>query len=452
MPAHSLLGQRAIVLGASMGGLLAARVLHDHFGEVVLVERDSLTGSGHRKGVPQSRHTHALLARGGQILERLFPKITGELVAEGAVLADALGDARRFIGGGYYCRPQCGRKGILVSRPLLEAHVRQRLLALPNIRLKDEHDVLGVEADGAERVTGARIAPVAGAASGETVPADLVVDATGRGSKSPAWLTALGYEAPAEEKVQIGLGYSTRIYRRTPEHLGGALTLMITPTPASLRAAIVLAQEGERWIMTLVGYDRSRPPGDDAGFVEYTRGYPTQDLYDLVRSAEPLCDPITATFPANQRRRYERLTRFPGGFLVIGDAICSFNPMYGQGMSVAAAEAEALAACCQEGLDGLALRFFRRSAEVVDIAWALSAQNDSRLLNPQADRSARTRFLQWYMARLHVAARRDPQAALAFLSVVGLLAPPSSVLRPRMALRVLRGGRFRPVEVPMRPG
>jgi 2-polyprenyl-6-methoxyphenol hydroxylase-like FAD-dependent oxidoreductase len=439
MPALSPLGQRAVVLGASMGGLLAARVLRDHFGEVVLVERDDLSGSGNRKGVPQGRHTHALLARGGQTIEQLFPGITGELVAEGAVLADPTGDARRFIGGGFYCRQPCGRKGILAGRPLVETHVRRRLLALPNVRLRSEHDVLGIESDGAGRVTGARIATTSGTGSAEIVPADLVVDATGRGSKASAWLTAMGYEAPSEEKVQVGLGYSTRFYRRSAEHLGGALTLMIAPTPTSLRAAVVLAQEGDRWIMTLVGYDGNRPPTDGAGFVEYTRGYPVPDLYDLVRSAEPLSDPIPATFPANQRRRYERLTRFPEGFLVIGDAICSFNPLYGQGMSVAAAEADALAACCGEGLAGLALRFFRRSTEVVDVAWTLAADNDRRLLHPDADRSARTRLLRWYMGRLHVAARRDPAAAMAFLSVAGLLAPPSSLLKPRMALRVLRG-------------
>src|SRR5687768_14588911 len=174
-----------------MAGLLAARVLHDHFAEVILVERDGLSGSGPRKGVPQGRHTHALLARGGQIVERLFPGITAELVNDGAVLADPLADAWRFINGGYYCRQPCGRKGILVGRPLLETHVRRRLLALPNLRLRSEHEVLGVTSDGDRRVTGARIAAVAGVGSGETVNADLVVDATGRGSKAPAWLTAL---------------------------------------------------------------------------------------------------------------------------------------------------------------------------------------------------------------------------------------------------------------------
>jgi 2-polyprenyl-6-methoxyphenol hydroxylase-like FAD-dependent oxidoreductase len=186
-----------------MGGLLAARVLHDHFDEVVLVERDDLSGSGHRKGVPQGRHTHALLARGGQTIERLFPGITGELVAQGAVLADALADARRFIGGGYYCRQPCGRKGLLVGRPLLETHVRHRLLALPNLRLRSEHDVLGLASEGG-RVTGARIAPVGGTGPGQTISADLVVDATGRGSKAPAWLTAMGYDPPEEEEVRVG--------------------------------------------------------------------------------------------------------------------------------------------------------------------------------------------------------------------------------------------------------
>ncbi len=431
---------RAIVLGTSMGGLLTARVLRDHFAEVILVERDSLSDAGPRKGVPQGRHTHGLLPRGAQVLEQFFPGIAGELAMDGAVLYDPLNEARRFIGGGYYCQQPCGRTGLMATRPLLEAHVRRRVLALPNVRLRDGHEALGLTAaEGSGRVNGVRLARAGERELVEVVSAGLVVDATGRGSRAPAWLAGLGYPAPEEERVEIGLGYATRFFRRRPEHLGGAKMVQVTPTPALRRAAIVHAQEGERWIMTLVGYHGDRPPDDDAGFAEFARSLPAPDVYDLIRRAEPLGDPLPATFPANQRRHYERLPRFPEGFLVTGDAISSFNPMYGQGMSVAAIEAAALAECCAAGFEGLAPRFFRRASAVVDLAWGMTAGNDRRLLAPDVAQSARTRFLQWYLGRLHVAARCEPDAALAFLSVSGLMARPTSVLRPAVALRVLRG-------------
>ncbi|MGH7526117.1 MAG: hypothetical protein ACREMX_05390, partial [Gemmatimonadales bacterium] len=310
----------------------------------------------------------------------------------------------------------------------------------PNVRLCVAHEALGVTAaEGRGRVTGVRIAPIGGRGPVEAVEGDLVVDATGRGSRAPAWLAELGYAPPEEERVQIGLGYATRFYRRRQEHLGGAKMMLVTPTPGLHRGAIVLAQEGERWIMTLLGYQGDRPPTDDASFEEFARSLPAPDVYDLVRQAEPLGDPVPATFPANQRRHYERLTRFPDGLLVTGDAICSFNPMYGQGMSVAAAEAAALEECCAGGPERLGFRFFQRASEVVDLAWGVTAGNDRRMLAPGADQSARSRLLQWYMGRLHVAARREPAAALAFLGVTGLMAPPASVLRPAVALRVLRG-------------
>ena len=430
-------GGRAVVIGASMGGLLAARVLADAFDEVVVLERDSFPPRGeHRKGVPQGRHTHALLPRGRDALDELYPRLSEELVAEGAPLA-APHQARRFIAGGYYCRFPSPLRSLLVSRPLLEAHVRARTLALPNVCAREGMDVRGLATAG-EVVAGVRVAPHDPPdLPPETLDADLVVDASGRGSRAPAWLEAMGYAAPEEERVEIGLGYASRLYRREPHHLGGDQVLMVTPVPGCPRGSVSLAQEGDRWIVTLLGYRGDHPPADDRGFTEFARTLAAPDVHELISEAEPLCDPVPAKFPANQRRYYERLVHFPRGLLVFGDAVCSFNPMYGQGMTVAALQALALRACLAGGGPPPPRRFFAAAARAVEAPWLLTVGNDRRFVEPAAARSAGTRFVQWYVGKLHVAARKDPVAAQAFIRVTGLLDPPPSMLRPRVAAHVL---------------
>ena len=198
-----------------------------------------------------------------------------------------------------------------------------------------------------------------------------------------------------------------------------------------------MAQDGERWILTLVGYFGDYPPTDEAGYLAFARRLPTSDVYDLISTAKPLSDPVPFKFPSNLRRRYERLTRFPAGLLVIGDAICSFTPIYGQGMSTAAMEVMALRACLADGEEDLPQRFFKQAAVAVDIPWALTVGNDRRLAGAKAPMPRR--LINWYMAKLQRAARRDPELALAFQSVSNLFAPPQSLLHPRLAWRVLKG-------------
>ena len=254
--------------------------------------------------------------------------------------------------------------------------------------------------------------------------------------------------SPEEERIEVGVGYASRHYRREPHHLGGDLSALVAPTPACRRAAVVAAQEGGRWVVTVVGFHGDHPRTDSDGFVGFAQGLAVPDVHELVSRAEPLDDPVPASFPANLRRRYERLSRFPDGLLVFGDAICCFNPMYGQGMTVAALQALALRECLASGTGGLAPRFFRRAARAVDTPWTLATGNDQRLLRSGAPRSnVAARLLEWYVGRLHVAARRDPVAALAFVRVTGLIDPPEAMLRPRVAAHVLWGNLRRdPVE------
>jgi 2-polyprenyl-6-methoxyphenol hydroxylase-like FAD-dependent oxidoreductase len=435
------LGERAVVLGASMAGLLAARVLSDGYGQVTVVDRDELPeASMHRRGVPHGRHLHALAARGQQALEELFCGLTAELVADGVPAGDMLADTRLYFSGHRLRRAPTGLGLLCASRPVLEGRVRARVRALPNVRFVDRCDVVGLATTpDRRRVTGARLLRRADGSAEELLGADLVVDATGRGSRTPAWLEALGYPRPAKEQVRVGLGYATRIYRLPPDALGGDLAVLQAATPRHPRAGALQLLEGDRWMVTLAGILGDHPPTDPVGFLAFARSLRFPDIYQAVRDATPLDDPVAFRFPASVRHRYEKLDRFPDGLLVMGDAVASFNPIYGQGMSVAALEALALRRHLAHGTAPRPRHWFRELARVVDVPWDIAAGGDLVFPGVQGRRTAKVRLVSAYLARLHAAAAHDADLAGAFVRVAGLVAPPGSLLRPGVAARVLRG-------------
>jgi 2-polyprenyl-6-methoxyphenol hydroxylase-like FAD-dependent oxidoreductase len=448
------IGDRAVVLGASMAGLLAARVLADSYTQVTVIDRDQLPqASTHRRGVPHGRHLHALLAAGQQALEELFPGLTAELVAHRVPAGDVLGNGRWYLNGHRLRQTHTGLVALCASRPFLEGHVRGRVRALPNVRLLDACDILGLTATpDRRRVTGARVLHRAGGNAGaeEVLGADLVVDATGRGSRTPLWLEALGYPCPESEQVRIGLGYATRTYRLGPDALGGDLGMLHGSTPEHPRGGALLLLEGDRWMVTLSGILGDYPPTDPDGFLAFARSLRFPDIYEAIRDGEPLDAPVAFRFPASVRRRYERVGRFPDGLLVVGDAVCSFNPIYGQGMSVAAVEALVLRRHLQRHITPQPRRWFRELARVVDVPWEIAVGGDLVFPGVQGRRTLRVRLVNAYVTRLHAAAAHDASLASAFLQVAGLVAPPQSLLRPRVALRVLRNG-LRPAAHPRSP-
>jgi 2-polyprenyl-6-methoxyphenol hydroxylase-like FAD-dependent oxidoreductase len=436
------IGDRAVVLGASMAGLLAARVLADAYRQVTVIDRDELPeASTHRRGVPHGRHAHALLARGQQALEELLPGLTAELIGQGAPAGDLLADSRWYVNGHRLRQVHIGLVSLCVSRPLLESHVRARVRALPNLRFLDRCDIVGLATTpDAGRVTGARVRRADGGAE-EVLGADLVVDATGRGSRTPSWLRALGYAPPETEQVRVGLGYATRTYRLPPDALDGDLGVLDATTPGHPRGGALLRLEGGRWMVTLAGMLGDHPPTDPDGFLDFARSLRFPDIHAAIRDAEPLDDPVGFRFPASARHRYERLDRFPDGLLVMGDAVCSFNPIYGQGMTVAALEALTLGRHLREGAGPRPRRWFRRLARVVDVPWDIAVGGDLAVPGVQGRRSVKIRLANAYIARLHAAAEHDPGLATAFVRVAGMVAPPRSLLRPGVAVRVLRGSR-----------
>jgi 2-polyprenyl-6-methoxyphenol hydroxylase-like FAD-dependent oxidoreductase len=440
----SKIGTHAIVIGASMGGLLAARALANHFQSVTVLERDAFPADDvARKGVPQGRHAHGLLARGRDVIEAFFPGWTDEVVAAGGLFGDIANDVH-WIGHGVRLKAgPSNLAGLLASRPVLEGQVRRRLAALPGVRLIERCDVQGLLADG-ETVRGVRV-EIEGRL--EEIAADLVVDAGGRGSSSPAWLKSLGFDTAVEEKIEIGAGYTTRVYRRKPTDLGGKLAVVVAGSAPNWRNGVVLAQSEDRWIVSIGGYLGDHAPADEQMFAAYAASMTAPEIHQVVASAEPLSDFLTYRFPASQRRRYEKLARFPRGLLVFGDAICSFNPVYGQGLTVAAQEAAALDDCLRRGAGELAQRFFKAAASVVDVPWDIAVGNDLRHPVVKGPRPAMVRFINWYIGKLHTAAQHDEKLAYAFLRVANLVAPPPTLLSPSVAWRVLRGN-LRPATEP----
>jgi 2-polyprenyl-6-methoxyphenol hydroxylase-like FAD-dependent oxidoreductase len=432
--------QRAIVIGGSMSGLLAARVLCDHFKEVVLFDRDVFPQAVEcRRGVPQGQHAHALLSSGRVILDSFFPGLLGDLVDQGAIRAQYL-KVRWFDNGVYHTRFD-GLEGLLVSRPRLEGYVRERIVKLPNLQIKATHDVDSLIFDG-DRVAGARVNSARHHAD-EAVTADLVVDATGRGSQSPIWLDRAGFPRPKEEAIRVGLGYTTRIFRRKAEHLNGDLVTICPSAPPQRRGGVALAMEGDRWMVTLFGMLGDHPPTDAEGFTAFAKTLPAPDVHEVVSQAEPLTDPVPFKFPQSTRRHYEHTARFPEGYLVFGDALCSFNPIYGQGMSSAALQAAELQKCLVAGDAALAPRFFKAAASVVDAPWTMAVGGDLRYDEVEGQRTGMVKFVNWYIGKLHIAAAGDPKVALAFHRVANLLDPPPSLMQPSIALRILKGNLMR---------
>ncbi len=439
-----VLGDRAVVLGASMGGLLAARVLADSFKTVAVIERDELPDDPvSRRGVPQGRHVHALLPRGARILGELFPGLLDELVAAGAPVWDD-GDLSK----GYFSYSDHAvlRSGVVVgdpkemalympSRPLLECHVRRRLQASPNVTIRDRHDVaeLTSTAD-RNRITGVRVVDRA-TGSEEELTADLVVDAMGRSAHTPALLENLGYGRPAEEHITMHTTYVSQ-RMRIPSGTLKEMLALISPAPGRPTGMFLVGYEHDTWIFTVFGLVGHEPPRDLAGMLTFAEHYSPAHLLAAVRAGEPLGPVVQHRMPSSQWRRYDKMRRLPDGLLACGDAICSFNPIYGQGMSVAALDAVALRDCLRRGVSDLPRRYFRATAKAIGVAWQTGATSDLAFPEVQGRRTAAMRVTNRLVDFVLTASESDSVVGTQFFRVTGLLDRPTRLLRPSFLYRV----------------
>ncbi|WP_329241797.1 hypothetical protein OG417_42920 [Actinoallomurus sp. NBC_01490] len=440
------IGGHAVVIGASVGGLVAGKVLSDRFEQVTVVDRDTLpTASEDRRAVPQSPHAHALLIRGRMALEKLFPGLFDELVRGGAVPFDPGKDLLFHQMGALRVRFPSGMLGTSLTRAFLETTIRGRVAALPNVRINDQTSVDGLMGVNG-RVTGVELH------GDEFLSADLVVDATGRsGTRSDPWLDRLGCPAPEITTVKIDVGYTTRLFHREPGDLpGGALLYLCSAVPPyDKRAAAAFAVEGDRWVVTLGGWHRAHAPVDPTGYAEFADGLPFPHLADLVNTAKPVDDADARKFhyPMARRRSFEKLRKLPAGYVALGDAICSFNPLYGQGMTVATLEAIALGRCLDHyGVASaeMAGDYYRLAGKVIDVPWQMSTGSDFAYPETVGPRPFGIDLLNRYVRQVMLASHVSPAVHKAILDVQHLMAPPSVLFRPRTVARTLLAARRSP--------
>ncbi|MEU4319639.1 FAD-dependent monooxygenase [Nocardia fluminea] len=431
------IGDHAVVLGAGIGGLLAARVLSEAYVKVTVIERDALLDDSEvRKGVPQGRHVHGLLPRGKDILEELFPGFGQDLQASGVVECDALSEVRFTMAGHTLKRVPTGHKAFQASRPHLEYHLRRRVEALPNVTIRDRCDARTpvVSADGT-RVIGVAIVDRADGTR-ETLEADLVVASMGRASVVPSWLDKLGYERPAEEGTTIDIVYRSAFIQLPPDELPRDKLITIGVRDLPPRALALFAVEGDRHILTLIGHDGEEPPKDLAGFLDFAAAIAPPDVLDAIKNGELLGDISAFRYKANLRRRYERLDRFPEGLLAVGDSVCSFSPVYGQGMTVAAIQMTVLRDCLARGGNNLAARFYTSVTPEIDNAWQLTVIADCAMPHVTASASLPVRAAVAALDPVLIAAERDSAVATALYRVIGLVDKPSALLSPAIIARI----------------
>ncbi len=437
-------GGQAVVVGAGIGGLTAAAALADHFERVVVLERDALAReAAHRAGTPQAKHVHALLAGGQHALGDLLPGFEQDLARAGAVPL-RVGLDVRVERPGYDPFPQrdLGWLGYSMSRPLIELTVRERVAQRANITMRPRcraQDLVATP-DGAA-VTAVRCETADGRS--ESLPADLVVDASGRGALTLSVLESIGHPLPEETAIGVDVGYATAVFSipdDAPADWKGVFTF---PGAQTSRGALMLPLEGNRWIVTVAGRHGDKPPGDGDGFLTYAQQLRTPTVYHAIKGATRVGEITRFGFPASVRRHFERLEAFPRGLLPFGDAVCRFNPVYGQGMSVAAQEAcllhRLLGTTARAGnpLEGLAPAFFAEAQALIDGPWAMAAIPD--FVHPETRGQRPPDFeitLKFGLALTRLAAR-DPAVHKLTAEVQHLLKPRSVYRDPQLVQRVL---------------
>lgn len=436
----SQMGKHAIVIGGSIAGLLAARVLIDHFEQVTMIERDYLpSGTEFRSGVPQSHHFHLLLGRGLEIMEQLFPNLYFDLAQKGAIELDWSEDSLILCPAGWYPRFRSGLKTFTCSRNLLESIVRQRLAALGRVNFVQGYGVTGLlVGSNNAKVVGVRSHTLAGT---QELHADLVVDASGRNSAAPKWLEEIGYSAPPETKIDSFLGYATRIYSRPPEFKADWQSVYILPlAPEFPQAGALYPLECDRWVVSLCGAAHNYPPTSEEGFLDFARSLRSPIIFEAIKDAHPL-SPIYGYRNTQNRLRHYEHTRLPKGFLSLGDAVCALNPVYGQGITNAARGALVLQCLlAQSHLSNNWIRTFqRRLAKVNTSSWLQATALDFRYPTTQGGSPDwKIRVMQWYIDQLNAVAIKHPAVHLASLKVLNRLEPSGTMLHPSILAQVLR--------------
>jgi 2-polyprenyl-6-methoxyphenol hydroxylase-like FAD-dependent oxidoreductase len=440
--ANRFLGEKALVIGGSIAGLLAARILSEFYEEVLIIEKDKKNEKDlARTGVPQGSHGHALLKSGEEILNELFPGIVDELIADGSVKSDFTSELAWNHHGSWKMKYHAGVSIIQQSRPFLEWHIQRKLEMIPNISFLygTKAIKLLIDSDSTE-VTGIEIQKDGSTA---TYKVDFVVDATGAGSTTSNWLQQLGFNPPEKTEAKVNLFYASRIYSTLSSTTKEWNNLLVYPNPPSQnRGGSISPIENQRWMVTLLGYGVDSPPRNGDEFLQYSKSLEHLDVYEAIKNARPETDVSLYRFPALRRFHYEKLKRFPNRLVVIGDAFCRIDPVFGQGMSIAALEAIALKkelqkALQKNNLSQISLNTHRSFSKIIDVPWLIALTEDFRFSHTVGTKPFGLPLLKWYVKRVILACENNQHVYGRLINVLQLKAHPVSLFNPSTLKAVL---------------
>ena len=437
---QSCLGQKAIVVGAGLGGLMAAASLSNFFARVEVIEKDTLPSEpALRKGVPQGAHVHTFLGYAVEAMEELLPGLLDRLYEAGAVRIRRNFDIWFHDAAGPTPIRDVGILTPSVTRPLLEHVTREMVLDCPNVNIAQDTRLVDFVPDSDRRINGVEIET--GAGHRQNLPADLVVDCSGRGSRLPRWLKQHDYGAVETWSLKIAMGYTSGLFSPPPEWRDSAWACLMLAIPPARRAAYLTPVDGGLWLATMYGRGGDYAPRDRDGFVEWTRGLAHPIIHERLKDAELVSDLSSFKIPTGQWNRYDQMDSFPDGLIPLGEAFTSFNPMYGQGISLSAGQALALRDALREcvadggGLNGLANGYFNGSVDFNAVGWSVMETRDLAYDSTQGPRPADLEE-RWRMGQaIRRLAELDPEVHKLTVRVTHLLDPPSSLQDPAIVER-----------------
>ncbi|HFK1762943.1 glutamate synthase [Bacillus wiedmannii] len=432
---------KAIVIGGSIAGKLAAKALSTTFKEVIIIEAgERWDGKASRKRVPQSSHPHVLLKGGEKAIEELFPAITNELIEAGSIVNNFTRDIK-WHQFGLWKQQFIGKVHMIQqSRFLLEWHIQKRIDDISNVTTKYVTLVEGLLVDrNLNKVCGVK-AKCLETSSQEEIQADIVVDASGFGSKSIAWLREHNIEVQ-EEKVRIDLFYATRMFKLKENEKFDCCNMLMSPSfPDNPYGVLIQTIEDHRYFVTFSGYANEKAPQTDEDFYNFAENLSISNVTEFLNKAEAISDIKTYKIPYQVRRRFDLVNNLPERLLVVGDAHCRFDPVFGQGVSVAAMEAHQLQLLLQRRqiLDkAFTQQFYKRTVHIIQTPWEMTTTEISRHPQLKRELSIKQKFQQWYTKQIYQLSAIDSDVYIRLVRVMNLIRSPLHLFHPKVLLAVL---------------
>ena len=426
---------KAIVIGGSIAGLLAARVLSDHFEEVILIEKDKYPDDGQvRKGTPQANHIHLLLVKGKEILQDFFPDLEGELIKNGANKIDFLNDGRFRLPSGWAQRFESGVVTFTCTRTLLENTIRHQVQKISKIKIRENNSISSFALENTNKISLKTIV-------NEEIHADLIVDCTGRNTKTPDWLENIGYPKLTETRVDSFVGYATRRYipPKNIEREWKMLAILNNPI-TNPRLGSIYPIENDKWLIFLSGIGKVYPPTEEKGFLEFAKSLESEELYDAMKDAIPDSEIYGYQVQGSRRYHYESMSRWPENFIVLGDAVAVFNPFYGQGITSAALGIKVLDNMLRhQNFDkNFTKKFQKRLAKTISLPWILGTSEDLRWPTTVGKRpDTITRMVQNHAQRVLLLGPKSSLATKSFLQMMHMIKSPAVIFHPLILLHLV---------------